>query len=183
LLTGLVNQASSTIATGVSPGRLGNAHPSIAPYESYAARDREIVIAVGTDRQFRSLAEVLGKPELADDALFLTNRDRVHNRAELQVQLEARLCTRPARAWVSLLTDANVPAGLVNSISEAFELAERLGLDRVIVCDDGAGGVNRQVANPITLSETPVGYRLPPPTLGQHPNAAWLPRAQEERSR
>ena len=117
LLSALANQASSTLATGQAPARLGNAHPSIAPYELFDARDRPFVIAVGNDRQFGSLVEVLGCSGLASDARFTSNQLRVHHRSELRALLVARLGERDAREWVALLTEARVPAGLVNTMS------------------------------------------------------------------
>ena len=176
LLSALVNQASSTLATGASPGRLGNAHPSIAPYETFAASDRELVIAVGNDRQFRALAGVLGVPALADDPRFVTNTDRVHHRAELKSELEGLLASREAKEWSKLLTEAGVPAGAVNTIGEAFALADELGLaSEVAIRDAASGATSRQVANPLGLTMTPPTYRTPPPRLGEHQNAEWLP--------
>lgn len=186
LLSALTNQAAGTLATGRSPARLGNAHPSIAPYELFAAADRDVVIAVGNDAQFRALAGVLGAPSLADDARFRTNPDRVANRPALHAELSKRLRTRAATSWVSLLTDAGVPAGLVNSIAEAFAFAGRLGLDAVVEVDAEGGSAGpgadrraptRQVANPVHLAEAPATYRRPPPTLGEHAGADWLPGA------
>ena len=183
LLSALTNQAAGTLATGHSPARLGNAHPSIAPYELFTASDRDLVIAVGTDSQFRTLVRLLGAPGLATDPRFLGNADRVRHRSDLRPALEALLRTRPAAHWVDTLTDAGVPAGLVNSISEAFAFAQGLGLAPVVdvSVDDvscaGADGdrrVSRQVANPIHLGERPARYLLPPPRLGEHAGADWL---------
>jgi crotonobetainyl-CoA:carnitine CoA-transferase CaiB-like acyl-CoA transferase len=128
LLAGLVNQASAYTAAGVVAKRIGNAHPSIAPYEPLATADGEVVLAVGNDRQFRSLAEVVGAPEWADDPRFTANPDRVRHQGELRNLLQERLRSRPSAEWIELLTEAGVPAGKVNNIAEAFELAERLGL-------------------------------------------------------
>ena len=104
LLAGLVNQASAFTIAGEVPARLGNAHPSIAPYELFRTGEGELVIAVGTDRQFAALCEVLGAPELARDARFAGNDDRVRNRAVLREALEQRLAARPASAWAEALT-------------------------------------------------------------------------------
>jgi crotonobetainyl-CoA:carnitine CoA-transferase CaiB-like acyl-CoA transferase len=181
LLAALVNQASSTLATGNSPTRLGNAHPSISPYETYAAADRELVIAVGNDRQFRSLCAVLGLPDLADDDRYATNEARVSNRATLKAAMERVLGTRPAGEWAELLTAARVPAGKVNTVGEAFALAGDLGLEAVVdIRDPATGATSHQVANPISLSLTPPQYRTAPPPLGAHPDADWLPIDQEE---
>lgn len=128
LLAGLTNQAASALATGVSPRRFGNAHPSIAPYEVFHARDRDVVIAVGNDKQFRALVAALGVPQLADDARLTTNERRVLVRLELRVELEAALRSRDAADWVGEFTARGVPAGLVNSVSEAIDFATALGL-------------------------------------------------------
>ena len=169
LLSALTNQAAGTLATGRSPARLGNAHPSIAPYELFAGQDRPLVIAVGNDRQFRTLVRLLGAPELAADPRFEGNTARVPHRAELKTLLERLLRARPAAEWVATLTDAGVPAGLVNTVDEAFAFATALGLAPVVEVSG-----SRQVANPIHLAGRPPGYRLPPPRLGEHDGADWL---------
>ena len=180
LLSALANQASSTLETGVSPGRMGNAHPSIAPYETFDAADQPLALAVGTDGQFARLCEVLGIPALASDERFATNPQRVANRAELRVALDAALRTRTAAEWIDAFTAANIPAGRVNTIGQAFELAESLGLPIVAetsaIGSDGAERTLRSVATPIELSGTPASYQAPPPGVGEHQDAAWLPR-------
>ncbi|MFD5002803.1 CaiB/BaiF CoA transferase family protein [Streptomyces mutabilis] len=163
LLSAMANQASGYVAAGVVPGRLGNAHPSIAPYETFHTADRPIALAVGNDRQFAALAALLGAPELADDARFRTNPDRVAHRGELRALLQDRLRTRGADHWAGALPAAGVPAGPVNALDEAFSYAERLGVEAVV---DVAG--TRQVAHPIRLAATPARYRLAPPELGEH---------------
>ncbi|MGR6968648.1 CaiB/BaiF CoA transferase family protein [Streptomyces cynarae] len=173
LLSAMVNQASAFVVAGVVPGRLGNAHPSIAPYETFPAADRPIAIAVGNDRQFASLAEAVGDPGLALDDRFRTNTDRVAHRAELRDLLTERLSTAGADHWTAVLPAAGVPAGPVNTLDEAFDFAQKLGLPGIVDISvdsvDGAGGPpSRQVASPIALSATPPQYRLPPPRLGQH---------------
>ena len=174
LLTGLVNQASSTLATGVAPTRLGNAHPSIAPYETFRTLDDPIAIAVGTDKQFSALVQVLGLPALAADARFGTNANRLAHRAVLKALLEERLETRSTAAWTARLSAARVPAGKVNSIAEALDLATLLGLTPVVPVTDAAGSrVSQQIANPISLSATPARYLRPPPLLGEHTGASF----------
>ena len=170
LLAALVNQASAFTAAGVVPERIGNAHPSISPYELYPCREGELVVAVGNDRQFAALAEVLGLPDLATDARFATNPDRVTHRAELRVKMVDRLATRTASEWVRDLMAARVPAGVVNDIAGAFALAEQLGLQPMVdVPIDGSGPI-RLPRNPIGLSLTPPSYRSPPPPFpGQVP--------------
>ncbi|SDI72350.1 Crotonobetainyl-CoA:carnitine CoA-transferase CaiB [Arthrobacter subterraneus] len=176
LLAGLVNQASSTLATGEAPQRMGNAHPSIAPYETLATADGPLAVAVGTDRQFGSLVRILGVPELADDERFRTNTQRVAHRDELKALLEEQLAKRPAAEWSAVLSKEGVPAGKVNSIMEALDLAKELGLDPAVeMADDAGPRTSHQVANPIHLSETPASYRRLPPLLDEHNDAAFTP--------
>jgi crotonobetainyl-CoA:carnitine CoA-transferase CaiB-like acyl-CoA transferase len=173
LLASLVNQGSAYTAAGVVPERMGNAHPSIAPYELYHAGDGQLVIAVGNDRQFRALCAEIGRPELADDSRFATNTDRVANREELCEELERSLRGHAAAHWSEVLTGARVPAGLVNDVGGAFRLAGELGLDPVVEVRDGDGAATPLTRNPITLSQTPASYRCPPPRLGARgPGAA-----------
>lgn len=173
LLSGLVNQASSSAATGTSPARTGNAHPSIAPYELHPTGAGDLVLAVGNDRQFQRLAATLGAPQLAEDDQFRTNADRVAHREELTRELDALLAVRSAAEWSELLREQGVPAGPVQSITEALDLADRLGLAPVVTVP-GQGWQSRQVANPVTLTRTPARYHSAPPDLGEHQNAEWL---------
>jgi crotonobetainyl-CoA:carnitine CoA-transferase CaiB-like acyl-CoA transferase len=165
LLAGLVNQSSAYTVAGVVPGPMGNRHPSIAPYELLRCGEGEIVLAIGNDRQFGELCEVLGEPALAADDRFATNPARVENREELRSLLEAALAGRPAAEWVDLLRARRVPAGLVNDVGAAFKFAEQLGLDPIVEIPRAAGPPVRLPRNPIRLSKTPASYRLPPPRL------------------
>ncbi|MFF7281171.1 CoA transferase [Streptomyces griseorubiginosus] len=173
LLSAMVNQASAFAVAGVVPGRMGNAHPSIAPYETLPTADRPIALAVGNDRQFAALAEVVGDPGLAVDDRFRTNTDRVAHRAALRDILTERLGAAGADHWTTALLAAGVPAGPVNTLDEAFAFAHKLGLPGIVeipaVPADGAQARPfRQIAHPIGLSGTPAQYRLPPPSLGRH---------------
>ena len=165
LLAGLVNQASGFTIAGEVPARMGNAHPSIAPYELLRSAEGEMVVAVGTDRQFATLCEVLDAPELARDPRFATNDARVGHRAELREELEQRLAQRPAAAWAEALTGARVPAGVVNDLAGAFRLAAELGLDPIVSIPRGDGTTVDLTRNPIGLSATPPSYRSAPPRL------------------
>lgn len=174
LLAGLVNQASSTLATGEAPRRMGNAHPSIAPYETLQTADGPFAVAVGTDRQFAALVRVLGVPALADEPRFCTNTERVAHRDELKALLLEQLGRKPAGEWAALLSAAGVPAGKVNSIAEALQLADELGLDPTVrMAEETGGRTSHQVASPIRLSETPASYRHLPPLLGEHADATF----------
>jgi crotonobetainyl-CoA:carnitine CoA-transferase CaiB-like acyl-CoA transferase len=167
LLASLVNQASAYTIAGVIPRRMGNAHPSIAPYELFRCEGGDVVLAVGTDRQFVSVCEVLGDPELGDDARFRTNAARVEHRRELRDELERRLAARRPEEWARELTAVGVPASVVNDIGGAFALAENLGLAPVVGIGREDGTTVELVRNPITLSATPATYRSAPPRLPQ----------------
>ncbi len=186
LLAALVNQASGYTIAGVVPGRLGNAHPSISPYELYETADGELVLAVGNDRQFGALCEVIGSPELAADPRFATNGERVANREALRDALVSSLATAPARDWARLLTDARVPAGVVNDLRGAFDLASSLGLEPIVELPRADGTAVALTRNPIRLSRTPPRYRSAPPSLpGWDPPSlpAWDPPGWDPPSR
>jgi crotonobetainyl-CoA:carnitine CoA-transferase CaiB-like acyl-CoA transferase len=167
LLASLVNQGSAYTVGGVVPTRMGNAHPSISPYELYPTGDGDLVLAVGNDRQFASLCEVIGEPGLARDPRFATNPARVAHRDELRETLVARFAARPAAGWAAELTGARVPAGVVNDIAGAFALAQEVGLQPIVeVPDPASGDAVALTRNPIRLSATPASYRSGPPPLG-----------------
>ncbi|UGS35528.1 CaiB/BaiF CoA transferase family protein [Capillimicrobium parvum] len=165
LLAALVNQASAFTIAGVVPGQMGNAHPSIAPYEVLGTAEGDIAVAVGTDKQFAALGETLGLPEICSDPRFATNRDRVAHRDELRAALQRGLAHRTAADWADRLWRAGVPAGPVNDVAGAFALAERLGLDPTVDLPREDGGTTRLTRNPIRLSKTPATYRTAPPLL------------------
>ncbi|ART74278.1 carnitine dehydratase (plasmid) [Mycobacterium dioxanotrophicus] len=164
LLASLANQATAYLGTGDSPGRMGNQHPSIAPYQTLSACDGQIALACGNDRQFGNLCAALGIAELSDDPRFVTNSERVSHRRDLIPLLEAVTATLPADELLSRMREAGVPAGPVNSIGEAFALAEQLGLEPKRIVVDGERSIP-QVSSPLRLSATPVRYDLPPPPL------------------
>jgi crotonobetainyl-CoA:carnitine CoA-transferase CaiB-like acyl-CoA transferase len=172
LLAALVNQGSAYTAGGVVPRRMGNDHPSIAPYGLLRSGGGDLVLAVGNDRQFAALCEEVGAPQLAADPRFATNAARVEHRDALRGELERRLSTRSAAEWASALTDARVPAGVVNDVAAAFELAERLGLGPVVAIERDDGTAVELTRSPIALSATPATYRSPPPSLGDLAPAA-----------
>jgi crotonobetainyl-CoA:carnitine CoA-transferase CaiB-like acyl-CoA transferase len=170
LLFGLVNQSSAYLNAGVTPGRMGNAHPSVAPYQTLAAADRPLALAVGNDAQFDRLASALDAanptlPALREDPRFATNAQRVRDAAALTAELEQRLGGHPAEHWVAALGAVNVPCGLINTIPEGFALAEACGLDPVVTLTDEHGHARAGVRSPIGLSATPPTYRLAPPGL------------------
>jgi crotonobetainyl-CoA:carnitine CoA-transferase CaiB-like acyl-CoA transferase len=166
LLAALVNQASAYTIAGEVPGRLGNDHPSIAPYGLLDCGDEELVVAVGNDQQFAALCGVLGDPALAAEARFATNAARVANLSELRPALERLLRGRGAGEWAAALTQARVPAGVVNDIPAAFALAARLGLEPVVELQRDDGSTVALTRNPVGLSATPAEYRSAPPPRG-----------------
>lgn len=172
LLAALANQGSAYTLAGRVAGRMGNAHPSIAPYEPLPTGDGDLVLAVGNDRQFGALTRVVGRPELAEDARFAVNEARVANRGELRRLLVDALAAKPAADWVPALSAAGVPAGRVNDIAGAFALAESLGLDPIVEVPRPDGTAARLTRNPIGLSATPPTYRSAPPALDERPSEA-----------
>lgn len=165
LLGALANQASAYLTTGQVPRRMGNQHPSIAPYETLRCKDDLIAVACGNDGQFRRLAAALQAAELANDERFATNPARVANRVHLVDALEERLTADTAGAWVQRLTAVGVPAGKVGTIADGIALAEELGLEPTVSTD---GSAPPQIRHPITYSATPVTDYRPPPRLGEH---------------
>jgi crotonobetainyl-CoA:carnitine CoA-transferase CaiB-like acyl-CoA transferase len=170
-LAGLLNQASAYLNAGVVPSRMGNRHPSIAPYETFAAADGDFAVAVGNDAIFARLCEVVGRPQLAADERFATNAARMGHRDALAAELEAAFAGAPAADWVLRLADAGVPAGPINDVAEAFAFADALGLRPV----DETDGV-RTVRSPLRFGATPAAVSRRPPRLGEHSDEirAWL---------
>jgi crotonobetainyl-CoA:carnitine CoA-transferase CaiB-like acyl-CoA transferase len=176
LLAGLVNQASAYTGAGVVAGRMGNAHPSIAPYALFRAADGELAIAVGNDRQFAALCATLGVPELAGDPRFATNPARVAHRDGLRDLLERALAAHPAAEWAARLREAGVPAGKVNDVAEAFALARELGLDSIVEIARAGGPAAQTTRNPIRMSRTPARYDTAPPALEDARDDGWPAR-------
>lgn len=166
-LTGLVNHSSAWVAGRTVPYRMGNAHPSVFPYEPLPTADDDMIVAAGNDRQFRKLCDVLGIPQVADHPRFAANADRTENREELRPILEERLRTKGAVEWFELLTEAGVPCGPIQTIDGGFAMAERFGLDPVVTVGRGERAVPT-TRHPIRFSSTPAVYRLPPPELDEH---------------
>ncbi|HWC23868.1 MAG TPA: CaiB/BaiF CoA-transferase family protein [Flexivirga sp.] len=164
LLASLANQASSFLTTGTAPGRMGNQHPSIAPYETLHCRSSSLLaVACGNDGQFRRLAEVLDLPGVADDPRFVSNSARVAHRVELVAVLEDRLSSREAAEWEELLARAGVPAGQVGTVADGFARAETFGLRPTV---DVPGDTPPQVRHPIDYSRSQLRPPTAPPELG-----------------
>jgi len=174
-LSGMVNQTSAYVAGGVIPGRMGNAHPSLFPYESLPTADRDLIVAAGNNGQFGKLCEVLDLPELAHDPRFMNTRDRTRNRDALRPLLVERLRTRTANEWFRMLSAAGVPCGPINNIEGGITFARELGLDPVVEVGSGDDAVPL-IRHPILFSLTSPRHKLPPPALGQDNEQirAWL---------
>jgi len=170
-LSSLVNQASAFLLAGVVGHRNGNIHPSIAVYQPFEASDGPFVVAAANDALWRSVCDVIDRPELADDERFADNGRRREHVEELRKLLDEAFSRRPAEEWIALLQEAGVPAGPINDVGEAFAMATELGLDPIVDID----GL-RLLRPPVRLSRTPATVRLPPPALGEHDDElrAWL---------
>jgi crotonobetainyl-CoA:carnitine CoA-transferase CaiB-like acyl-CoA transferase len=163
----LANQAMNYLTTGQAPGRMGNAHPNIVPYQDFPTADGNMVLTVGNDEQFARLCDVLGHAEWASDERFATNRARVANRKELIPRLRQATVMRSTQEWVQILERSGVPCGPVNTLDQVFEDPQVLarGMKQSVLHPD-LGDVPT-VGNPIRLKLTPVSYRTAPPLLGE----------------
>ena len=167
----LANQAMNYLATGVSPRRLGNAHPNIVPYQDFPSADGNFILAVGNDGQFRKFCEVAGLPALADDPRFSTNKARVAHRAELIPLLRQATVFKTTAQWIELLEKAGVPCGPINDLQQVFADPQVQARGLRLDLPNAMGSTTPQVASPLRLSATPVAYRSAPPLLGQHTEA------------
>ena len=178
-MSGLVNQTAAYAAAGEVPFRMGNAHPSLFPYEALPTKDRDLIIAAGNDKQFRALCKVLEIESVADDSRFTANSDRTANREQLRPLLLTRLAEWAADDLFIALNKVGVPCGPINTIGDGVELAEKLGLKPRIAVGEGDRKVDL-IRNPITFSEGELSYELPPPHLGEHSDEIrkWLKETQ-----
>lgn len=178
-LSGLVNHVTAYVAGGVVPFRMGNAHPSLFPYESLPTADQDLIIAAGNNGQFSKLCAVLDLPELPRDPRFASPEERNRNREALRPLLVERLRTRTASEWFHRLSAAGVPCGPINTIDGGVALARELGLDPVVEVGSGERAIP-MIRHPISFSLTPARHTLPPPALGQDNEAlrAWLSRTE-----
>lgn len=162
----LANQALNYLVGGKAPGRLGNAHPNIVPYQTFETRDGHIIMAVGTDRQFKEYCTIIGVPQLAEEERFRTNRGRVENRAALIPLLVGPMKSRSTAEWVTAFEAAAVPCGPINTIDQVFANEQVLARGLQIGLTRADSVQVPGVANPIRFSETPTAYEKPAPVLG-----------------
>jgi glutaryl-CoA transferase len=169
-LSWLANRAQAYLVSGEEAGRLGNAHPSIVPYQTFDASDKKIALAVGNDAQFENLCRVIGRPELADDQRFAENPDRVANREELVAFLQEEFSKKTADEWVEEIREAGVPVGPVNGLADVFSDSHVLSSDILQSVEHPAAGMLALLASPMLVDGERLPIRRPPPTLGQHTN-------------
>jgi crotonobetainyl-CoA:carnitine CoA-transferase CaiB-like acyl-CoA transferase len=176
-LSWLANRAQEYLVSGEDKGRMGNAHPTIVPYQTFDASDKPIAVAVGNNTQFANLCKAIGLEELAQDERYATNPDRVANREELVEILQREFSKRPADEWVEEIRDAGVPCGPVNALADVFTDEHVLSSGVLQDVDHPAAGMLKMLASPVLVDGGRLPIRRPPPTLGQHTeeleNGAW----------
>lgn len=164
----LFNQALNYLATGEEPGRIGNAHPNIVPYQTFATADGNLVVALGNDAQFVRFCEVIGMPEVPLDPRFENNVERVKNRDKLVPLLAEAMARRGSREWLEVLEAADLPCGPINNLEQVFSHPQVAARDMKIEMAHPLSGTVTLVGSPLKLSASPVAYRLAPPLLGEH---------------
>ena len=178
MLAMLANMNMNCLTSGRAPGRAGNAHQNIVPYQVFAAADGHVIVAVGNDGQFVKFCEVAGRQDLAVDPRFVRNADRVRHRAVLVPMLEEIVRERPVAYWVEALDAAKVPCGPINDIAHALADPQVAARGMRIDLPHALAGTVPLVANPIKLSETPATYERAPPLLGEHTDEVLRDRLQ-----
>lgn len=181
LLDGMISfltyQAGIYFATGKSPSRMGNLHPTIMPYETFEASDGHLNVAVGNNSLFQQFCRVLGRPDLAADPRFDTDAGRVEHRGALRPTLEGFLKTRPVADWLEAFSAAGIPCGSIKTVAEVFASPQVLAREMVRTLVHPKVGPVRVTGNPLKMSETPGAVEQPPPLLGEHTDqvlAEWL---------
>ena len=164
----LANQGANYLATGIAPGRVGNTHPNIVPYQTFRTSDGNLILAAGNDNLFRKFCVLAGCAELADDARFVTNAARVENRAGLTALLAAIMIRRTTADWVAALDAAGVPCGPINDIAQTFADPQVIARGMQIHLKHALGMDAPLVKSPMRFSATPLEFERPPPLLGQH---------------
>ena len=171
-LSWLANRAQEYLVSGEDTGRMGNAHPSIVPYQTFHASDRPLALAVGNDSQFANLCKAVRRPELAKDERFATNPDRVANRDELVAILQEEFRKKTVDEWVEEIREAGVPCGPVNTLADVFSDEHVLSSGILREVEHPAAGTLKMLASPVLVDRERLPIRRPPPTLGQHTSEA-----------
>ena len=172
-LSWLANRAQEYLVSGEDTGRMGNAHPTIVPYQTFETSDKPVAVAVGNDAQFGRLCEAMGREDLANDERYATNPDRVANREELVVALQEEFSRNTADEWVEAIREAGVPCGPVNSLAEVFEDPQVLGSGILEKVEHPTAGTLKMLASPLLVDGERPSIRHPPPNLGQHTGEGW----------
>lgn len=167
MLSAFTYQTQNYLSAGVVPRRMGNEHPSLAPYRAYEVADGDIVVGVASEPQWESFCKAIGRPELAADARFCSNAERVRNRDALEPLLEATLAAQTSEAWITRLRAAGVPCGPVCSLGEALETEREQNSGLIVEAPDGLP----MVGSPLVLGGRRARVRHSPPTLGEHTDA------------
>jgi formyl-CoA transferase len=168
LVAVLANQTGNYLATGEPPGRLGNDHPNIAPYQVFRTADGSLILACGNDNLFRKFCAVSGCAHLPEDPRFATNGKRVANRVELTRILSEIFLARTTKDWIGALEAAGVPCGPINDLAQVFSEPQALARGLRMELPHPSAGKVSLVRSPMRFSKTPLEHRMPPPTLGQH---------------
>jgi glutaryl-CoA transferase len=169
----LANRGQEYLVSGEDSGLIGNAHPSIVPYQTFHASDKPLVVAVGNNTQFANLCRAIGRPELAEDECYATNPDRVSNREALISELQQEFGKRTADEWAEEIRAAGVPSGPVNTLADVFADEHVLGSGMLQDLDHPSAGHLKMLASPILIDGERLSIRRPPPTLGQHTDEGW----------
>jgi formyl-CoA transferase len=164
----LANQGMNYLATGEAPGRIGNAHPNIVPYQPFKTKDGDVILACGNDNLFNKFCDVAGCRHLAKDARFATNSKRVENRGEITALLAAVFAKRTTREWCDALDAAGVPNGPINNLKQVFEEPQVAARGMKIELEHPLAGKVPLIASPMKFSATKLEFKTPPPVLGQH---------------
>jgi len=164
----LANQGMNYLATGITPGRIGNAHPNIVPYQPFKTKDGDVILACGNDNLFNKFCEVAGCQELVKDPRFATNSKRVENREAITTLLAAIFAKRTTKDWCDALEAAGVANGPINNLKQVFEEPQVVARGMKIELDHAVAGKVPLIASPMKFSGTQLEFKIPPPVLGQH---------------
>ncbi len=167
--TWLTNVAGAYFATGKRPQRLGNVHPNIVPYQPLRARDKHIIVAVGSESLWERFCSLLGLQEtIMSDPRFATNKDRMAHREKLIPLLQEVIQSQDAEYWLERFAEADIPCGPINLVDETLNDPQLMARGMIVELEHPLVGVVRSLGNPVNFSQTPVSYRRPPPLLGEH---------------
>jgi formyl-CoA transferase len=162
------NQALNYLVSGEAPGRLGNEHPNVVPYQAFATKDHHVIMAVGNDAQFARFCELAGRPELAKDPRYATNSQRLVNRKEIIPIVAEIMRTKTRAEWMAALEKAGIACGPINSLDQVFEEPQIKARGMKVTLPHHLAGKVDVVGSPMNFSDSKIEYKLPPPTVGQH---------------